>query len=723
MKTKKTISILAAFVMAFTVFGCTGLSFAAEEVPEDETVPSDTYYIGFGNQNSEYYQDVVKIGDAFEYSEFAAFAKKVGEEDAYISIFEDGIPYWGVAKCVWHNNDPDVVGIRYFAPSTGDSSEEELSYAKEITVAGNPTINLRPKSAGTATLSVDFYNDMDMTEKTGTLTFTVTLTAADVSNYKYPDPNHENDPFYIEGVTKAVGGSYTLPLKQDGRNVTGAYISIDPVDTDTAVILTLTTSKKTGVALLVHETGTDETIITEVNETQLKEYARLKAGEKYYLIVNRVKAGDEIKVELAKNKVQDVKYHTDRALYKNQGGLIKKDSNGEKYYLYYYSKFLSGDTLTIIDDQGSSKKYTYKDGGKKERNWLVAGDGSKIDPDKVSVDDTYQEKPGKHWTVGSDNILPVSYAGVSSQYHMTITEVPDMEVKFEAAKQFRIAEDDLTKGRYNLPDWNNGDIITLNFKDGSALSETYVYNDDTFDWEQKGGNKVLNDYMLKSVDDQATKAWNRTPRKTNFFYAEYAGVRSNAIEALIEKSVGKAKVTLSKGTYVYDGKKHKPSIKSVQYKGTKLKSGRDYAVVKVSGVTIPSAKGIGEYGFIMEGKGSYLGYNNVSFKILPKGAAISTPKAGTKSLTVKWKKQGAKMSIYSAKAKHITGYQVQYSLKKNFKDAKIKTVKGYKKTSVKIKNLEKNKKYYVRVRTYMKNPSDSNKFYSKWSKTKKIKTK
>ena len=33
---KKICSILTAFVMAFTVFGCTSLSFAAEEEPETE---------------------------------------------------------------------------------------------------------------------------------------------------------------------------------------------------------------------------------------------------------------------------------------------------------------------------------------------------------------------------------------------------------------------------------------------------------------------------------------------------------------------------------------------------------------------------------------------------------------------------------------------------------------------------------------------------------------
>ena len=85
-------------------------------------------------------------------------------------------------------------------------------------------------------------------------------------------------------------------------------------------------------------------------------------------------------------------------------------------------------------------------------------------------------------------------------------------------------------------------------------------------------------------------------------------------------------------------------------------------------------------------------------------------------ITVKWKRQSGKMS-----KSRITGYQVKYATNSTFtKNKKTVTVKGYKKTSKTIKKLKANKKYYVRVRTYKK--EHSNTYYSGWSKKKPVKT-
>ena len=126
------------------------------------------------------------------------------------------------------------------------------------------------------------------------------------------------------------------------------------------------------------------------------------------------------------------------------------------------------------------------------------------------------------------------------------------------------------------------------------------------------------------------------------------------------------------------------------------------------------------------GIGSYGGFKETTFKVIPKGATILKPKAAKKAITVKWKKQGTKMKYlnanYYTKSAYITGYQVQYGLKSNFKGAKTKTVKGYTKTALKIGKLKGKKKYYVRVRTYMKIKGVGT-FYSNWSAKKAVTTK
>ena len=101
----------------------------------------------------------------------------------------------------------------------------------------------------------------------------------------------------------------------------------------------------------------------------------------------------------------------------------------------------------------------------------------------------------------------------------------------------------------------------------------------------------------------------------------------------------------------------------------------------------------------------------------PKQAVLKAPvikkvKAGKKKVSVSWKKS----------AQSITGYQIQYSTSASFKKGKKTiTIPGKKKQSRTIKKLKTKKKYYIRIRTYQ--VINGKKTVSKWSKTKKFKTK
>ena len=96
--------------------------------------------------------------------------------------------------------------------------------------------------------------------------------------------------------------------------------------------------------------------------------------------------------------------------------------------------------------------------------------------------------------------------------------------------------------------------------------------------------------------------------------------------------------------------------------------------------------------------------------VTPKPAAVklsSVKSAKAGEMTVKWTKNGK-----------IDGYQVQYALEESFKGAKTVTVKKASTTSTTIKKLTKDKKYYVRVRTYQK--AGSKTYYSAWSASKNV---
>ena len=98
-------------------------------------------------------------------------------------------------------------------------------------------------------------------------------------------------------------------------------------------------------------------------------------------------------------------------------------------------------------------------------------------------------------------------------------------------------------------------------------------------------------------------------------------------------------------------------------------------------------------------------------KLKVKTPTVSKPKAIKKGFVVKWKKVSG-----------VTGYELQYALNSKFTKSK-KAVKLKKAATVskKITKLKVKKKYYVRIRAYK--VFSGKRYYSSWSKVKKVKTK
>lgn len=106
------------------------------------------------------------------------------------------------------------------------------------------------------------------------------------------------------------------------------------------------------------------------------------------------------------------------------------------------------------------------------------------------------------------------------------------------------------------------------------------------------------------------------------------------------------------------------------------------------------------------------GDKEVSFDVEVKLNAKNTK---LKKVTVLKKK---KVKIQFNAVKGMKGYQIQFSKKRNFKGAKIVTTSS---TSVKIAKLQAKKKYFFRVRTYVK--YNNKNIYSGWSNVKSVKIK
>lgn len=164
------------------------------------------------------------------------------------------------------------------------------------------------------------------------------------------------------------------------------------------------------------------------------------------------------------------------------------------------------------------------------------------------------------------------------------------------------------------------------------------------------------------------------------------------------------KITLSYSSAAYSGKARTPKVTAKYYNRT-LEKGTDYTVV------YSNNKNVGKAKVTVTGKGDFAGSKVKTFKIVPKGTAISKLTKGKKQFTVKWKKQSLQ----------TTGYQIKYSTSSKFSKAKTVTVNKNTTVSKTVKKLKAHKKYYVKVRTYKKT-SDGTIYYSNWSGYKTVKT-
>ena len=176
----------------------------------------------------------------------------------------------------------------------------------------------------------------------------------------------------------------------------------------------------------------------------------------------------------------------------------------------------------------------------------------------------------------------------------------------------------------------------------------------------------------------------------------------------VEKKV--KSVALTKTSYTYNKKTHKPGVVAKDDQGNKIPAS-DYTVKYSSG-----CKNVGKYAVTVTFKGEYKGTYTRTYNVVPQGTKLKSVKAGKKSFKATWKKQKTQTS----------GYQLAYSTSKKFAK-KVKTTTVSKNGTVKktVKKLSKKKTYYVKVRTYktVKSGKKTIKLYSGWSAAKKVKTK
>lgn len=193
--------------------------------------------------------------------------------------------------------------------------------------------------------------------------------------------------------------------------------------------------------------------------------------------------------------------------------------------------------------------------------------------------------------------------------------------------------------------------------------------------DEKTIPKVAHNFANEKVIKQATLSQDGTKSLT----CKNCGfVQNKAIPKI-------ATAKLSATSYTYDGKAKKPTITVADSNGTKLAENISYTVTGSKQGTK-----VNEYTVTLTFKGSYSGTKNLTYKIVPKGNAITSLTSTAKNqITVKWSKQ----------ATETTGYVLYYATKEDLSDRKYVVIKNTSTLSQTVTGLTSNKKYYVAVRT------------------------
>jgi hypothetical protein len=159
--------------------------------------------------------------------------------------------------------------------------------------------------------------------------------------------------------------------------------------------------------------------------------------------------------------------------------------------------------------------------------------------------------------------------------------------------------------------------------------------------------------------------------------------------------IKKAKITLSKKAFTYNGKVRKPAVKKVTLGSKTLKSGTDYTVkiLNSKGKTVASPKSAGTYTVRITGKRHYTGTAKTTYKI---NKAANKLKVKGKTAKVSYKKlkkkaQTRKVSrviTFTNKGQGTKTYTKKSGSKKitiNKKTGKVTVKKGLKKGTYKVR--------------------------------------
>ena len=379
------------------------------------------------------------------------------------------------------------------------------------------------------------------------------------------------------------------------------------------------------------------------------------------------------------------------------GYLNKANDAGERWYKFKTDSVRSFYTvsLTNSNDTGSI------------RYELLDSSLNSVDAYSSSANEStgYTEKlkAGKYYYIRVE-----LDGGDAGKYELTVTQTKDADAGDAYGASTAVKIKTVYKGKLNVlgdEDWYKfvapaKGTYRVRFSNLKTAANDYVhvtaYNGSLAELKEEFN---IDAGKKKTIDLKASA-------KGKVFYIR---VHNDYGEPAYSFSIGRvaaaSKVTLSKKTYTYNGKSHKPSV-TVKFDGKKLVKGTDYTL------SYANTKMVGFASVTVNFKGKYAGRKTVRYSIKPGKPSITSASGKSADMIhLKWTKR--------AEADY---YQIQYSTSKSFKNKKTVTCRSNEWYSPSLK--KDGRYYYVRIRAgkniYYSYDSKTHKFLSGWSKVKKV---
>lgn len=224
--------------------------------------------------------------------------------------------------------------------------------------------------------------------------------------------------------------------------------------------------------------------------------------------------------------------------------------------LYEMPRINEGDTLkvTYSDSERGTVIYSARFNVMTDSIVFESEDGDIIDTNNnrwIIFEDS-QHYSGEAWSVGGENFVFISYYGKQDMEYVTIKEMNIAAIKytsiqtpvvFESYSHPETDENGVEYRAYALPDFQEGDILTLITNDSNEINYVLAFNAEDGELYFTNGEEMIHQYDLMRTDTQNRNHW--TVGGKNTYLVELFDYAAEVCVELVEtdtKSVELVKV-------------------------------------------------------------------------------------------------------------------------------------------------------------------------------------